>query len=151
MENTMTHYKKSLAAAAGLLFSLSALAGINGPAGPATDDVAVGSLPGTTGLSLCTAAVNSDGTLAGKNRAKSSALLSTGSYEVLFNDVCGNVSAAAGWSRWVQVDTLSSGSINNGATCTTADRSGAKNGIFVFCTDATGVAVNTSFFLFVAR
>ncbi|MDB5970578.1 MAG: hypothetical protein JWQ90_3028 [Hydrocarboniphaga sp.] len=140
-----------VAAVTAIFSSMGASAGPNDSAGPVPADVAAGSLTGTSGLSLCTAAINSDGTLAGKFRAKSSALVAPGSYEVLFGDICGNITAVNGWSRWVQVDTLTTSQVSGGITCTTADRAGAKNGVFIYCTDAAGAAINTSFFLFVAR
>ena len=75
--------------------------------------------------------------------------LGTGTYQVGFN-TGGTLTANNGWSRWVQVDTLSTGSISN-VSCTTADRSGVPTAIWVSCFNGAGVATDTSFFLFVAR
>lgn len=46
--------------------------------------------------------------------------------------------------------TLTPGSISS-ITCTTADRFGRPNGIWVNCADAAGASARTSSFLFVAR
>ena len=104
----------------------------------------------TRGVVFSTAAINSNGTVAncfGCNRANTFRL-GQGLYQVAFNS---NVTANNGWSRWLQVDTLTTGSISN-VSCTTADRSGLPTGIFVECSDnATGNRADTSFFLFAAR
>lgn len=102
----------------------------------------------TRGVVFKTAAINSNGTIANCFRCASAASLGGGAYQVIFDE---NVQAANGWSRWVQVDTLTTGSIDN-VSCTTADRSGNVNGVFVFChTGNTNASTPTSFFLFVAR
>jgi len=116
-------------------------------------DVSPGSsLQQNTGVVLCMAAVNSDGTRpAGAGLAESTSIhLGTGEYEVDFLRQCSNVTAANGFARWLQVDTLTEGSIS-GVSCTTADRAGNIAGVFVLCTNSSGVATDTSFFLFVAR
>ena len=103
----------------------------------------------TRGVVFRTAAINSDGTIAscftcfGPNTIH----LATGQYQVGF---AGNVQATNGWSRWVQVDTLTTGAIFD-VTCTTADRAGLASGVFVLCTNTSGTPTDTSFFLFVAR
>lgn len=130
--------------------------GVNSPSsGEALPSaVPAASLIPTQGAVFCTAAINDDGTSAQKpvgNHVLSSTRLSAGNYEVLFRAPCSNVTAAAGFARFVQVDTLTAGAITTGVSCTTADRSGAANGVFVYCTDNTGTAVDTSFFLFVTR
>jgi hypothetical protein len=117
----------------------------NGDVAPA--DVALGLT--TRGVVFATAAINFDGTVANCftcNRSNT-VHLGTGVYQVGFNT---NVQATNGWSRWVQVDTLSTGSIS-GVSCTTADRAGVPSGVFVLCTNAAGADQDTSFFLFVAR
>jgi len=104
----------------------------------------------TRGVVFATAAINSNGTVANCftcNRA-TTFRLGTGIYQVGFNQ---NVQATNGWSRWLQVDTLTTGSISN-VSCTTADRAGLTSGVFVLCSNnSTGATEDTSFFLFVAR
>jgi hypothetical protein len=101
------------------------------------------------------AAINTDGTVAACFRCNRATTirLSTGVYQVAFDE---NVQATNGWTRWVQADTLSTGSEN--AWCNTADRSGNTDAIFVNCQHEGGagsmgnsVPVDTSFFIFVAR
>ncbi|HSV71326.1 MAG TPA: hypothetical protein VLI72_14560 [Methylibium sp.] len=140
-----------LIAASCLSLAPSALGQVNA-AGPGTMDAAPGSLAPNQGALMCVAAVNSDATLAGgAPYVATVTTLGTGNYEVVFKGACGgNISAARGWARWVQVDTLTAGSITNVA-CTTADRAGNPAGVFVRCFDGSGTAANTSFFLFVAR
>ena len=101
----------------------------------------------TRGIPFKTAAINSNGTIASCFRCVSATSLGGGAYQVIFDE---NVQANNGWSRWVQVDTLSIGSISN-VSCTTADRFGDPHAIWVYCTNGAGVAEDTSFFLFVAR
>jgi hypothetical protein len=105
----------------------------------------------TRGMVRATAAINSNGTVAscfGCNRS-STGRVGTGEYQVIFNEP--NVQAANGWSRWLQVDTLGRNFWIN-RSCTTADRSGHVNGVWVSCFDnQTGAPADTSFFLFVAR
>jgi hypothetical protein len=118
---------------------------INGDVSP--EDVTLGA--NTRGVVFDTAAINPDGTVAacfGCNKGNT-VHLGTGVYQVGFNT---NVQANNGWSRWVQVDTLSTGSIA-GVSCTTADRAGLPSGVFVLCLNTAGVDTDTSFFLFVAR
>ena len=105
----------------------------------------------TRGMVRATAAINSNGTVAscfGCNRS-STGRVGTGEYQVIFNEP--NVQAANGWSRWLQVDTLGKNFWIN-RSCTTADRTGHVNGVWVSCFDnQTGAPADTSFFLFVAR
>jgi len=102
----------------------------------------------TRGVVFYTAAINSDGTVASCFSCNPAATthLGTGAYQVDFGT---NVQATNGFSRWLQPDTLAAGSIST--FCDTADRVGDTNAVFVNCQDATGAAVDTSFFLFVAR
>jgi hypothetical protein len=106
----------------------------------------------THGVVFGTAAINSDGSVANCfNCLKSSTLhLGTGTYQVAFQHINSNITANNGFSRWVQVDTLSTGSISGPTSCTTADRAGLQSAVFVDCANASG-PVDTSFFLFVAR
>ena len=91
----------------------------------------------TRGVVFATAAINSNGTVANCftcNRGNT-VHLGTGLYQVGFNQT---VTANGGWSRWLQVDTLTTGSISN-VSCTTADRAVLPSGVFVECSDnATG-------------
>jgi hypothetical protein len=104
----------------------------------------------TNGSVKCTASINSDGSvLACKHcDATDTTRLNTGEYKVGFKKPCQNLLAVNGWSRWAQADTLSTS--NTTAYCTTADRTGDSNAIYVQCQDAGGVK-DSSFFLFVAR
>lgn len=110
----------------------------------------------TRGVVFFTAAINTDGSIASCfhcNGAPLTERLGVGLYQIDFGQ---NVQAANGWSRWVQADTLGTGSEN--AWCNTADRSGDVNAVWVNCQTAGGPGsmgnskpVDTSFFLFVAR
>jgi len=107
----------------------------------------------TKGKVKCTAAINSDGTVARCFKCNQDPLqtrrLGPGEYEVAFAGLgCTNITADRGFSRWVQADTLGTGSLD--AYCTTADRAGDPNSVFVACQNAGGL-VDTSFFLFIAR
>jgi hypothetical protein len=103
------------------------------------------------GVVFYTAAINSNATVAscfGCNKSLTLQPEGTGTYQVAFNQ---NVTANSGFSRWVQVDTLTTGSTIN-VSCTTADRSGVTTAVWVECfNNMTGAPENTSFFLFVAR
>jgi hypothetical protein len=104
----------------------------------------------TRGVVFMTAAINSNGSIASCFSCSTSNTkqLSTGEYQVAFNTT---VTANSGYSRWVQVDTLTTGAIEN-ISCTTADRSSVSTAVYVVCYDnATGATANTSFFLFLAR
>lgn len=134
------------------LLSLAAVAGPND--GTGAKDAPAGSLPGNHGQVLCTAAINSDGTVAGGQHVKLAGTsrlggAGVGNYQVEFFAPCTNIVASRGWARWVQADTLATGTTIG--YCTTADRAGNINAVFVTCRDAAGVALDTSFFLFVAR
>jgi hypothetical protein len=138
-----------VALAALVLFTASRrfAAGSRSDNGDVTPEVTLGAA--TRGVVFATAAINSNGTVASCftcNRGNT-VHLGTGVYQVGFNT---NVQATNGWSRWLQVDTLSTGSISN-VSCTTADRAGLPSGVFVLCTNGAGVDTDTSFFLFVAR
>src|SRR5579859_4498698 len=86
------------------------LAGGNGPTGPST---AVVSTPkATNGSVKCTADINSDGSVLSCKHCNiaNTTHLATGEYQVEFNRPCTNILAVNGWSRWVQVDNLSTSS-----------------------------------------
>ena len=102
----------------------------------------------TRGVVFFTAAVNTDGTLASCFYVVSCTAthLGTGIYQVDFGE---NVQATNGYSRWVQPDTLTTGT--ESTFCDTADRAGDNNAVWVNCQNSAGTATNTSFFLFVAR
>jgi hypothetical protein len=105
----------------------------------------------TRGVVYYTAAINGDGSVAAcfLCNKTNTVHIATGQYQVAFNQ--GNVTANNGYSRWVQVDTLTTGSINN-VSCTTADRAAVPAAVWVACFNGTtGAATDTSFFLFVAR
>ena len=123
--------------------------------GVAPRNLPAGSAQPTRGVVFLTAAINSDGTVAGCfgcNTANTKKL-ATGVYQVNFGQ---NVQAVNGWSRWVQADTLATGTEN--AWCNTADLATDNNAIWVNCQTTGGPgsqgnskAVDASFFLFVAR
>ena len=104
----------------------------------------------TRGQVWGTAAINPDATVASCFACNKSTTLhlGTGVYQVGFS--LGNITATNGFSRWVQVDTLSTGVISN-IVCNTADRAGVTSAVFVTCGNTSGALVDTSFFLFVAR
>jgi len=116
----------------------------NGSASPA--DVTLGAA--TRGVVFYTAAINADGTIASCFNCDSTNTfaLGTGEYQVDFGT---NVQATNGFSRWVQADTLTTGS--EASFCDTADRGGDANAVWINCQNAAGASTNTSFFLFVAR
>jgi hypothetical protein len=124
-------------------------------------NIAPGSAQPTRGVVFFTAAINSDGSVAGCfgcNKAQTKRV-DMGQYIVDFGQ---NVQAVNGWSRWVQPDTLQIGivgtSSNPGASCTTADSAADSNAVWVNCQHSGGPGsqgqsafFDTSFFLFVAR
>ncbi|HUM03830.1 MAG TPA: hypothetical protein VLT90_00115 [Terriglobales bacterium] len=112
--------------------------------GVASPDVTLAAA--TRGVVFDTAAINADGSIAACFGCTGAIHLSTGTYEVDFGT---NVQATNGWSRWVQPDTLTTGS--EAVFCDTADRAGNANGIFVNCQNAAGTFTDGAFFLFVAR
>lgn len=145
----MNTFRKAMLLSMGLAAGAASAQGLNGAAVAPAD--AAAPLSFNSGQVLCTAAVNSDGSKASGLHVTSTTLLGTGQYEVIFgSSACSKITALNGYARWVQVDTLTTGSIT-GVSCTTADRSGQPNGVFVNCTNNAGTTVNTSFFLFVAR
>lgn len=116
--------------------------------------VSVGSLLPNSGHGICTAAINSNGTIAGGNLVNEDTAetkrIGVGMYEVDFLSPCNDVRAQQGFMRFIQVDTLSGGSIGH-ITCTTADRYGDPSSVWVNCTNEDGDNADTSFFLMVTR
>ncbi len=105
----------------------------------------------TNGSVKCTADINTDGSVLSCKHcnAADTVHIATGEYQVGFKRPCLNILAVKGWSRWVQPDTLTIG--QEQAYCTTADRDGDANAIYVACFDSSGNPADASFFLFVAR
>jgi hypothetical protein len=125
----------------------------NGGLKPA--DTAVGSLAPNQGHFLCTAAINSNGSIA--TRLVGSFInpgttfrLSLGTYHVGFNGPCSNVQIANGWFRVIQPDTLTIFTLP-ARSCTVADRSGVPSALFIQCFSNTGALVDTSFTVSVSR
>jgi hypothetical protein len=139
----------------GVAFSSGALAQSNTVPGVTAHSLAPLSAEPTRGVVFFTAAINSDGSVASCfecNQANTQRL-GVGVYQVDFGQ---NVQAINGWSRWVQGDTLTTGTEN--AWCNTADRAGDPNAVWVNCQTTGGPGsmgnskpVDVSFFLFVAR
>lgn len=148
--------KQMISALGGVLLlsaSAAVFADANGGGKRAQESVPAGSLAGNVSAALCTVAINADGTIAGgPGQLASSSQLAAfpGAYEVIFKNQCTNITAANGWARFVQVDTFTTG-VAAPLTCTTADRFGQPNGVFVQCTNPAGVGTNGSFFLMVTR
>ena len=133
----------------------SAMAANNG-AGTGPAIVPVGSVPANQGQVLCTAAINSNGTVAGGLHVVRNPLrtkrLAVGQYQVAFGRPCQDVRAIRGFLRWVQPDTHTIGTIAPGPVCVTADRVGVRNAVWVDCFNpTTGLRMDTNFSLFVAR
>ena len=101
----------------------------------------------TRGVVFSDAAINPDGTIAACFSCTAATHLSTGTYQVTFIH---NVQANNGWSRWVQVDTLTTG-MYDGVVCDTADRVGVPDAIWVQCQNSAGSLQDVAFFLFIAR
>lgn len=152
----------ALAFCAGLVPSVAPAADNNG-GGLGTQDAAVGSLAPNQGHFICTAAINSAGSIAGGNfvnvvTADSGTLggtrkLSLGTYSVGFVGPCGNVQSKNGWFRVVQPDRLSAGPLPP-RICTVSDRflGAPTNVILIQCFNgATGALADTSFTISVSR
>jgi len=156
-------YRTAWAFSLGALLLVWALASVSGaqdtntPAGrtPFVTAPKVTLGEATRGVVFYTAAINSDGSIAHCFECNPSGTvrIGVGIYQVNFFV---DVEATNGWSRWVQADTLSTGTTN--AYCTTADRAGLTTGIWVQCQAPGGPGsqgqskpVDTPFFLFVAR
>jgi hypothetical protein len=112
----------------------TALAEPNAQPGVTPENAVVGSQAVNGGRILCTAAINSNGTIA--TTLTGSFIDSTktfritkGQYQVRFKGPCGNVQGVNGWFHIVQVDTLTTGNPTP-AICQTADRAGVPSAIF---------------------
>jgi hypothetical protein len=134
---------------AGVVLSAGALAQTNGGAEYPLD-VPIGSLKFNIADVLCTAALNSNGSTAGGETVAGSTRLGVGTYQVTFKKPCQNITAKNGWARMVHPDTHTFGSLPS-VNCTTADRAGVPNAIWVACYNAAGAPADTSFGLFVLR
>jgi len=99
---------------------------------------------------VCSAAVNSTGSLAGGETVAASTRLGVGTYEVKFKAPCRSITAKNGWARIVQPDTLQTGTLAN-STCVTADRAGVPDAVWVQCYGPTSAPRDTSFMLLVLR
>ena len=131
-----------------LAASFAVVAQANG--GRSAEDAPVGSIPILSGAPLCRAAINSDGTIAGGGGTlASTAKLGTGQYEIVWKGRCVNVTAANGFSTWIQTHTFRDSSVN--AYCNAADRSGVPNGTYVNCYSGNNVATDVSFFIRVEK
>ena len=146
-----TRFAKSLVVAATLAAltpGLALAASNGGPAAGAPD--ATGLLPNQA-QGLCTAAINSDGSIAGGFHVNPTKTLhlGTGQYQVSFTFPCNPPLAKNGWMRFVQVDTLRAGSLPS-TTCETADRLGEPSALYINC-ESNGAPVDTSFMLMVTK
>jgi len=134
---------------------------LNSREGATARDLTPGSTQPTRGVVFFTAAINSNGSVAGcfGCNTANTRRVAVGMYIVDFGQ---NVQAINGWSRWVQPDTLAFGIVgspsNPGAWCTTADSAADSNAVWVNCQHSGGPGsggqaafFDTSFFLFVAR
>jgi hypothetical protein len=121
----------------------------------------VGSLTPNQAHLLCSAAINSNGTVAthlfGGTGAPFDSIdaprtfrILPGRYQVGFKAPCPNVQIANGWFRLVQPDTLTGG-VLGARYCTVADRDGVPSALFIECFNAAGVDTNTSFTVSVSR
>jgi len=102
----------------------------------------------TRGIVFYTAGINSDGTVAAcfNCNTANTFRISPGAYQVDFGT---DVEATNGWSRWVQPDTLTTGTTS--VFCDAADRAGDTNAVWINCQNSAGTPTDSSFFLFVAR
>ena len=141
---------------AGLLLPAAALAQDNNGAGFRPADAGVGTLAPNQAHFLCSAAINSNGTIATRlvgsfiNGPPLTVRLSLGTYQVSFNGPCANVQIANGWFRVIQPDTLTTGSLP-ARSCTVADRGGVPSAVFIQCFNNAGTLTDTSFTVSVSR
>jgi hypothetical protein len=155
--NRLVALTSATALSLGVLLSGNAFAqnAANTESGLRPLNLAPGAAEPTRGVVFFTAAINSDGTIAScfECSPANTKRLGVGQYQIDFGE---NVQAVNGWSRWVQADTLTTGTED--AWCNTADRAGDANAVWVNCQHAggpgsmgTSAPIDTSFFLFVAR
>ncbi len=117
-----------------------------------------GSLNPNRGEIKCTAAVNSNGSVATRIQFPSrshvdpfgTVRLGTGLYQVAFLHPCSDVRSVLGWFRWVQPDDLNSGAVG-ARYCTVADRLGDTAAVFVECFNGAGFLADTSFTITLSR
>lgn len=118
----------------------------------------VGSIAPNEGHFLCTAAINSNGTIATHlfgasfdfiDSTRTFKLL-TGRYQVGFKGPCANVQIANGWFRLVQPDTLAGG-VLGARYCNVANRDGVPSALFIECFNNAGIDTDTSFTVSVSR
>lgn len=144
--------RKSVVATVSAMVLMGSLAAHGSDNGGYAKDVAEGSLKSNHGMTLCTAAINSDGTVAGGQHVNKNdtARTSIGQYEVAFFKPCNDVRASQGFMRIMQVDALDDTFVVP-AVCSTADRNGNKAAVYIFCSDLDGNPIDVSFFLHVSR
>jgi hypothetical protein len=134
MRSTSAFFALSLSA--GFLPVVALAGGPNEPSGTTPANATVGSLAVNAGRVLCTAAINSNGSIAttptGSFVTTGTGRLTKGQYAVVFKGPCGNVQAVNGWFHSVHVDTLTTGALGP-TICTTADLAGNPAGVFVIC------------------
>jgi hypothetical protein len=123
--------------------------------GPAEPNLGIGTAALNAGRILCTAAINSNGTIATTLVGSfivpgTTSRFGPGLYQVGFKGPCSNVQSINGWFRIVEPDTLTTGSTGP-RYCTVADRAGNPAGVFVECFNSTGGFADTSFTLSVSR
>jgi hypothetical protein len=145
----------ALSLAAGLAPGLALAQAPNGPSGPVPQNAVVGSEAVNAGRFLCTAAINSDGTIATTLVGSfidpvNTHLLFTGAYQVAFKGPCANVQSINGWFRIIQPDTLTTGTLP-ALTCVVADRFGLPSALFIECFNSAGALTNTSFTVSASR
>jgi len=148
--------RKFIVLAAGvLMLSVTAVAGPNGGGGVAPK--VAGPLLPNTGHTMCTATIDGATGKASSGMNVNKILTGPvvgfpGNYEVIFRYPCVNITAKRGWMRFVQVDTHTFGTASK-VSCTTADRSTNRNGVFVNCFNPmTGLdAIPTAFSIIVTR
>lgn len=143
----------ALSLCAGLIPGAALAVDNNGGTGPL--NATPGSLAVNGGRFICTAAINSDGTIAttligsfidGAHTLR----LAPGRCQVAFKGPCANVQIANGWFRVVQVDTLTTG-MTGAHYCTVADRNGVTNAVFMESFNQAGGRADTSFTISVSR
>jgi len=145
----MKSFVKYLVGTAGLVLSMGAMGNPADNGGYGAEN-APGPVLDNRGSILCTAAINSTGLKAGGNTVAASTRLGVGTYQITFKAPCTAVTAANGWARIVQVDTLTAGTLPS-IKCITADRAGVPNAVWVQCYNSAGALTDTSFFLFLLR
>ena len=149
-------YKTSVAVLATLLLGVGVAVAASNGVPHAPGDVVVNTLVPNQGHFLCTAAINSDGTIATATPQFShvnpalTSRLATGQYQVGFLAPCADARIRQGFFRVVQPDTLFDGSLPAGASGTVADRGGVPAAIFVQCSVGT-VVTDMSFTLSLSR